>query len=331
MATGGLATGGVSTGGVQATGGLTTGGLPTEGGSIGGITASGGSTRDASPDGTIRADAAPDSVDTAGKGETAGIADTNGAKPDTVVATGGSNGTTPIKVWIAGDSTVATCSSACPCGWGGQFDALFNANITVNNVAVAGRSIQTWLYQDAVSTTKGSDGECTLTSSTYNARWTNLLNTTTGMKAGDYLFIQFGINDGDTACPRHVGGALYQKYLGMMAQAAKDKGAQPVFLTPTSAISCSGSNAVATRGFLTETKTAGTTFGVPVIDLHQLSISLYNSLKLCPNNEDYSAGAVGNFFCADHTHFEAAGAAQIAKVVAQAVKDQKLGLAGYLL
>ena len=32
-----------------------------------------------------------------------------------------------------------------------------------------------------------------------------MLDAATGMKAGDYLFIQFGINDGDSACPRHVG------------------------------------------------------------------------------------------------------------------------------
>jgi hypothetical protein len=38
-----------------------------------------------------------------------------------------------------------------------------------------------------------------------------------GMKTGDYLFIQFGINDTDSMCPRHVGTALFKTDYGMMA------------------------------------------------------------------------------------------------------------------
>lgn len=245
--------------------------------------------------------------------------------------TGG--GVSPTKVYIAGDSTVQNCSSSCPCGWGSQFDALFNNNVTVVNSAVGGRSIQTWLYEANVSSSMGTNGECTLTSSSYNARWTNMTNANTGMKPGDYLFIQFGINDGDSTCPRHVGTALYKTYLTQMAQAAKAAGAQPIYLTPVSMIKCSGSTAVGSRGFLAETKEAGAANDVPVIDLHQLSVNLYNQLKLCPDSGDYTSttSAVGKFFCADHTHFEAAGAVQIAKVVAQALKDQKSPLADYLL
>jgi lysophospholipase L1-like esterase len=197
------------------------------------------------------------------------------------------------------------------------------------NRAVAGRSIQTWLREPAVSTQK-SGSECALTSQDYNARWTAMLDPATGMKAGDTLLIQFGINDGDSACPRHVGTDLYATYLKQMADAAKARGAQAVFLTPTSAIECSGATAVATRGFLATIKESGSKNGVPVIDLHQLSIDLYNQLGFCPNDGNYSAGKVGQFFCEDHTHFDAPGAKQIARVVADALKAKKLPIAGYL-
>jgi lysophospholipase L1-like esterase len=238
----------------------------------------------------------------------------------------------PIKVWLAGDSTVANGSSsgACPIGWGRDFDSLFNSDVTVVNSAQGGRSIQTWLYESAVTSSKNSTGECVLSSSTYHSRWQAMLNATSGMKAGDYLLIQFGINDGDPNCPRHVGSARYKQLLGVMAQAAKQRGAIPIFLTPVSAIKCSGNTAVATRGFLTETFDAGKANAVTVIDLHRLSIALYNSLKLCPNNGDYSAGKVGEFFCNDHTHFEASGARQIGQVVTKALRDQRIGLASYL-
>ena len=243
--------------------------------------------------------------------------------------TGGS--TANITVWLAGDSTVANGSTPCPVGWGKVFQPLFNSKVTVTNSAQGGRSVQTWLYD--VSTTMGANGECTLNSTTYLSAWTNML---ANMKAGDYLFIQFGINDGDSTCNRHVGTALFQTYYGMMAQAAKDRGANPIFVTPVSSISCSGSKAVGTRGgYATATKQAGNTYNVPVIDLEQSSVALYTSLGFCPlpgpdNATTFGSGEIGAFFCEDHTHFETAGATQIAGLVAKALGDQNIGLAGYL-
>jgi lysophospholipase L1-like esterase len=234
-----------------------------------------------------------------------------------------------VKIWMAGDSTMMNAST-CPIGWGSQFAPYFTTDVTVQNSAVGGRSVQTWLYEGAVTSTKNSAGECTLSSTAYSSRWTAMLDAANGMKAGDYLFIQFGINDGDSACPRHVGAARYQQLLGVMVQAAKARGAKPVLVTPVAAITCSGSTAVGNRGFLTETKNAATAGGVPVIDLHARSLALYNSLRLCPNNGDYTAGAVGAFFCNDHTHFEAAGARQIAGLIAAALREQGIPLASYL-
>lgn len=237
-----------------------------------------------------------------------------------------------IKVWLAGDSTVMDCTGTCPCGWGSQFQGLLNANATVINSAVGGRSIQTWLYDPNVTTTMDANGECVVSPKTYSSRWQEMTDPAGGMKPGDYLFIEFGINDGDTTCNRHVGTALFQSYLATMAQAAKKLGAQPVFLTSTSYIACSGATAASNRGFVSETKAAGQANGVPVIDLTALSAALYTSLGLCPNAGDYTSttSAVGKFFCDDHTHFEATGAVAIAKLVAQAVKDQGIGLAAYL-
>ncbi len=257
-------------------------------------------------------------------------ASTLGAALPASVAAALAAATTKVTVWMAGDSTMANAST-CPIGWGNKFGSYFNSNVTVVNNAVAGRSIQTWLYDPNVTSTKGSDGECVISPNTYSSRWQSMLDSSTGMKSGDYLFVQFGINDGDSACPRHVGSARFQTLLKAMASAAQARGVHAVFLTPVAAITCSGSTAVGNRGFLTDTKTAAAAAGVPVIDLHALSVALYNKLGLCPNNSDYTAGAVGAFFCNDHTHFEAAGATQIAGVVAGALSSAGIGLADYLL
>jgi lysophospholipase L1-like esterase len=224
------------------------------------------------------------------------------------------------------------CSSACPCGWGSRFDQLFDADVTVVNRAAGGRSIGTWLYEGAVSANKDASGECTVTSTTYAPRWNEMLDATSGMQKGDYLFIQFGINDSTSECPRHVGQTKFKSYLAIMAKAALDRGATPVFVTPVSAISCSGSSAVGTRGgFVDSTKAAATTASVPLVDLHQLSVDRYTALGLCPNDDNYGAGKVGAFFCQDHTHFESAGAEEIARLVAEAISESKLPLADYLL
>lgn len=350
-ATGGtVATGGATSrggaGGTSATGGAIASGGATSNGGAGGTSARDGSAGRADADdaaandgarsdGSAGTDVRGDSASggamasggTTASGGALGSGGAGGSRAD-----GGVDPTKTIKVWLAGDSTVMNCSSACPCGWGSQFQALLVSNATVVNSAVGGRSIQTWLYESNVTSTKDSAGECTVSPKTYATRWQDMTNPTSGMQPGDYLLIEFGINDGDSSCPRHVGTALFQSYLGTMAKAAKDLGAQPVFLTSTSYIGCSGSTATTNRGFVAETKAAGTANNVPVIDLTALSAQLYTSLGLCPNDSNYTSttSAVGQFFCEDHTHFEAAGAAKIAGVVAKALREQGIGLAAYL-
>ncbi|MBO3741309.1 carbohydrate esterase [Actinoplanes flavus] len=234
----------------------------------------------------------------------------------------------PTTVWLAGDSTMANPSATCPVGWGASFDPLFTGDVVVDNLALGGRSIQTWLYEGNVTSTIGADGECVLSSTTASARWQRVLD---GMKAGDYLFIQFGINDGSTTCPRHVGVARYQQLMTMMARTALARGAHPVLLTAVAAITCSGGTAVKNRGFVTPAQAAAAATGAPLIDLQTLSVNHYNAVRLCPNNGDYTAGLVGRYFCNDHTHFEAYGAQRIAGLVAGALRTQNIPLATYLL
>jgi lysophospholipase L1-like esterase len=153
-----------------------------------------------------------------------------------------------ITVWLAGDSTMANGGSACPIGYGGQLQQFFDSRVTVANRARGGRSVNNWLFN--VLSTSGSNGDCDITKDangnpTVTADWQEMLN---GMKAGDYLIVSFGINDGTSACPRHTSQATFIADLALMAQAAKARGANPIFMTPVSSISCSGSTAVGTRG-----------------------------------------------------------------------------------
>jgi lysophospholipase L1-like esterase len=316
---GGMPAAGSSPGGASATGGVS-------GATLGGVGGGGGATAGGTGGSVAGASGAAGKAG-AGNGGSGGKAGTGGS--------GGGGATANITLWIAGDSTVAT-GGPCPIGWGGVFDPLFNDRVSVTNSAVGGRSVRTWLYN--VATTMDSTGECELArdasgNPTIQSRWQAML---TGMKAGDYLFIQFGINDGSATCDRHVGLAAFKESYGMMAQAAKDRGAQPIFLTPVSSIACNGSTARGTRGsYVTATQEAGTQYNVPVIDLHALSVALYTMRGFCPipGGSDVSAstgGAVGEFFCDDHTHFDTPGATAIAGLVAGALRTQNIPLAAYL-
>lgn len=240
----------------------------------------------------------------------------------------------PVTVWLAGDSTVANGSTPCPVGWGKTFGEYFNDKVTIKNSAVGGRSVRTWLYD--VLDQMGSDGECRIStnangSPVLQSRWVTMLEQ---MRAGDYLFIQFGINDGSPTCPRHVGGAALQKEYTYMANEAKKRGVQPIFLTPAPALRCSGSSAITSRGFITDTFAVGDQLGIPVIDLHKSGTDLYNQLAFCPvAGGDVSAatgGPVGTFFCDDHTHFDTSGARQIGGVIVNALRAQAIPLADYL-
>jgi len=275
----------------------------------------------------------------AGRGGSSGGSGAGGSS----AGRGGSGGTggalPPVKVWIAGDSTVASNGGTpCPIGWGGPFSTYFGPGVSVTNSAVGGRSVRTWLY--SVQTVMDATGECVLDKDSsgnpiLQSRWQAMLNATSGMKTGDYLFIQFGINDSDSTCDRHVGVDAFKMSYGMMAQAAKDRGANPIFVTPLAMIRCSGTTVTASREpYVTATKDAGTQYGVPVIDLNGLAIALYKQHAFCPiPGGDVSAtttGPVGDFFCDDHTHLSSAGALEIAGLVAKALRDQNVGLAAYL-
>lgn len=281
----------------------------------------------------LRADAASGG---AGARVDASVSGDAGATRDAAVAPDAGSSLPAITIWIAGDSTVANGETPCPRGWGGVFASHFDTRVKVQNLAAGGRSVHTWLYN--VQTTKDdTTGECVLTRDaqgqpTVQPRWQTMLD---GMKVGDYLFVQFGINDASATCDRHVGTAAFETAFGMMAMAAKERGARPIFLTPVSSISCSGDTARGSRGaYVTATQNAGQRLGVPVIDLHALSVALYQERKFCPvSGGDVSAatgGPVGDFFCDDHTHFSSSGATEIAALVARALVDQHLPLAEYL-
>ncbi|MBE6136798.1 MAG: rhamnogalacturonan acetylesterase [Erysipelotrichaceae bacterium] len=93
-------------------------------------------------------------------------------------------------IFLAGDSTVKTYNdSQYIAGWGQYLDLFLDDNITVKNCAQGGRSSRSFINEGRLYDIAGGNY-------TFSENGGNSIGDE--IKAGDYLFIQFGHNDDDT-------------------------------------------------------------------------------------------------------------------------------------
>jgi lysophospholipase L1-like esterase len=126
--------------------------------------------------------------------------------------------TKSLTIWIAGDSTVQTYSSryAPQQGWGAHLADFIPSNNRVNNHAMAGRSSKSFVEEGRLQT---------------------ILDQ---IQPGDYLLVQFGINDSASTkteryappCGTIPGTAgSYEYYMEQFIKGALDRGAKPIIVT----------------------------------------------------------------------------------------------------
>jgi lysophospholipase L1-like esterase len=197
-----------------------------------------------------------------------------------------------ITIFVAGDSTVCDWDPNAPnapggpiaavSGWAQELSAYLKRGVAVANFADSGE-------------TAASD-------------YTKFFGPArTAMKAGDYLFIQFGHND--QKLPADI--ANYQTNLMRYVTDARAKNATPVIFTPVSR-----EGGAVFQGLDQQARDLAAAQNVALIDLTNLSLNYYRSL---PDR--------GASLFIDGTHFHEAGALQIANLVAQALKASSLPLA----
>jgi lysophospholipase L1-like esterase len=222
---------------------------------------------------------------------------------------------------LIGDSTVSLyASNLFPrMGWGQVFGNLFNSSgIAVNDKALSGRSSKSFYDEGA---------------------WTPVYNA---LKAGDYVFIQFGHNDEKTDANLHTDPyTTYEQYLTYYINATKAKGAFPVLVTPVERNGWSSGKVKASHGNYPDAmRQLAVAKGVPLIDLTARSTAKYQSLgQTYTTNSVFmnlTAGQFPNYpnGNADNTHFQQNGANIIAKLVTDGIRadphTQMKTLATYL-
>ena len=227
----------------------------------------------------------------------------------------GSKSQDTITLHLIGDSTCAAKpdNKRPETGWGEKFENFFHENIEVRNHAVNGRSTRTFIEEH---------------------RWDSVISN---LRAGDYVFIQFGHNDEVPTKKSYTPPDDFKSNLRRFIAETKAKQATPVLLTPVSRrrfdeqdnfFDTHGEYGAYVRQVAEET-------GVAFIDMQVISMVMLvrygkkESTKLflhcregeCPN---YPGGIV------DDTHFSDFGATVMAEAVAKAIADFDIPLKDHL-
>ncbi len=157
------------------------------------------------------------------------------------------------------------------------------------------------------------------------------------MKAGDYLFIEFGHNDQKQKGEGIGAFTSYKKRLQFFISEVRKKGGIPVLVTSMNRRSFdSTGHIVNTLGDYPEAvRQTAKEENVAIIDLNAMSKILYEAWGEAASVKafvHYPANTFPNQEEAlkDNTHFNTYGAYEIARCIVQSIKDQQLPLVQYL-
>jgi lysophospholipase L1-like esterase len=218
----------------------------------------------------------------------------------------------PIKVYLIGDSTMATKEvRAYPeTGWGTPFAVFFDETVTVDNRAQNGRSTRTFIEEK---------------------RWQPVAEA---LRPGDYVFIQFGHNDEVPTKRSYTTEADFQKNLLRFVTETRAKKATPVLLTPVARrkFDANGQLEDTHAAYAELVRKVARDNQVPLIDLSRSSMALLQQFgvenskllfnQLTPGQHpNYPDGRD------DNTHFSELGARRMAELVLADVRTLKLELA----
>lgn len=215
-----------------------------------------------------------------------------------------------MKLFLAGDSTVTDqAESGYPyAGWGQTLPALFKHDVCVDNHAISGRSSRSFIQEGRLDV---------------------ILKE---LKAGDFLFIQFGHNDEKNDPARGTEPfTTYKEHLRRYIDGARAKDARPVLITPIqrryfesdgTLSDTHGDYTVAVRELAEECE-------VPLFDLAERSRQLFEQAGVEGTKDIFMWVLPGEYLnfssgVEDNTHFQESGAIRIAQLAADWIRQEGL-------
>ena len=217
-------------------------------------------------------------------------------------------------LYLCGNSTVVDQNDEPYASWGQMITRWFGPEVAVSNHAESGLTARTFLAA---------------------GRLDKILTT---LKAGDYVFVEFGHNDEKEKRPGDGAWYHYVYNLKIFVDQVRSKGADIVFCTPTQRRFFENDNKTIRNShgeFPAAMKSVAEREKVPVIDLNQMTKVLFETLGF----EDSKRTLVhypANTFpgqekeLADNTHFNPFGAYEVAKCVVMGMKQLGLPVVKHL-
>jgi lysophospholipase L1-like esterase len=210
-----------------------------------------------------------------------------------------------IRIFLAADSTVQDydVSEKNQGGWGEFLHTFLNKDIKVVNRAIGGRSSKTFIEEG------------------------RLVGILKEIEAGDYLIIQMGHNDSTISKPERYTEPFktYKQYLKMYIEGARTNQAVPVLITPPARLHVEDGKFVNDfPDYCAAMKEVAAEEMVTLIDLMERSLSLLDTIGYKEALTLFMASVNET----DFTHFTKKGAYQMARLVADGLKESNLPIAG---
>jgi lysophospholipase L1-like esterase len=206
-------------------------------------------------------------------------------------------------VFLAGDSTVTDQPYEPGASWG-QMLPRFLPGVAVANHAESGETMKSFIS---------------------GLRLAKVLSQ---VKAGDYLFIQFGHNDEKKSWPQTYVEAhtTYKSYLRVFVAEARLRGVTPVLVTPMQRRNFDPAGKIRnTHGdYPQAVREVAAEENVALIDLERMSVAFYEALGPLKAPLAFSAGG------RDVTHHDNYGAYELAKCIVRGIRDARLPLARFI-
>ncbi len=223
----------------------------------------------------------------------------------------------PLTIHLIGDSTVADkpLDDNPERGWGQILPRYFDEKVVIRNHAVNGRSTKSFIDE---------------------GRWDAVLKE---LKADDWVFVQFGHNDQKSEDPTRYAAANtdYRKNLVRFVNEARAKQARVLLITPVMRRRFDdGGKFFDTHGeYPLAVKAVAEELRVPLFDLHQKSRVVIEEHGVEGSKKIFLHFGANHFEKIkdgkkDDTHFSEYGAALIASLVADGLRELGLDVSKYL-
>jgi lysophospholipase L1-like esterase len=198
-------------------------------------------------------------------------------------------------VYLIGDSTMTDQMMEPWAAWGQMFPRFFKEPVLIANYAECGETTASFIGEK---------------------RWPKVMSE---IHEGDYVLMQFGINDRSIALDR------FKQYFVQFIDETRAKKANPVLVTSQNLkrLDAMGKGVQTLGGYPDAMKEVAKDKNVPLIDLNEMSMRFYEAIGPGPDKLDK--------LFSDGTHHSDFGAYELAKCVVQGVIDQKLPIAASVI